>query len=187
METTMNTMNPDRTATRAGTEQSSAPSRLEDATPERRREDVVHRGEFRLLLWMGAFALTAVLGGMTFLYTVIMDLRVAIVEEHVELRVTMAEEHAQLRTDMGVQIAQLRTDMEAQIEGLRSDMEAQIEGLRSDMQAQIEGLRSDMQAQIEGLRSDMQAEHMAIRREISSLREGIVRIETHLGIGSVAS
>ena len=165
METAMNTMNPDTTITRDETKQSTAAPRPADTIPEHPREDVVHRGEFRLLLWMGAFALTAVLGGMTFLYTAIMDLRVAMAEEHAELRVLMEQQHAQIRADLEGQIKESRDDLEAQIEESRGDLEVQIEGLKTGMQAEITGLRT----------------------EVINLRERVARIETHLGVKPVES
>ena len=97
METTMKVMNPDTNITGSRSEQATKTPRPADTAPVLPSDDFVRRGEFRLLLWMGAFALTAVLGGMTFLYTAILDLRVAMAEEHAALRVFMAEEHAGLR------------------------------------------------------------------------------------------
>ncbi len=122
METTMKVMNPDTNITGTRPEQATKTPRPADTAPILPSDDFVRRGEFRLLLWMGAFALTAVLGGMTFLYTAIMDLRVA-----------MAEEHAALRADLEAQIKELRADMEAEHAVIRSDI--------SNLRAEVVNLR----------------------------------------------
>ena len=89
METTMHAMNPDTAIPGAET----APTKT---VPEP-QADVVRRGEFRLLLWMNAFALTAILGGMTVLYTGITDLRVAMEAQRADLLDVMHSEFADLR------------------------------------------------------------------------------------------
>ena len=121
METTMKVMNPDTNVTGTRSEQATKTPRPADTAPVLPSDDFVRRGEFRLLLWMGAFALTAVLGGMTFLYTAILDLRVAMAEEHAALRVDMAEEHAALRADMAEEHAALRADMAEEHAALRAE------------------------------------------------------------------
>ena len=121
METTMHTMNPDTAMSRAEV----APA---ETAPER-QADVVQRGEFRLLLWMGAFALTAILGGMTVLYTGITDLRVA-----------MEAQRAELLTAMEVQRADILDIVRSEINGLRGE----IGGLRveiADLRGEIADLR----------------------------------------------
>ena len=161
METTMKVMNPDTNITGTRSEQATKPPRPADTAPVLPSDDFVRRDEFRLLLWMGAFALTAVLGGMTFLYTAISDLRVAMAEEHAALRVFMAEERAGLRADMAEEHAALRADMKAQIKELRADMEAEHAVIRSDISN--------------------------LRAEVVNLRERVIRIETHSGIEPVES
>ena len=89
METTMHAMNPDTAIPGAET----APTKT---VPEP-QADVVRRGEFRLLLWMNAFALTAILGGMTVLYTGITDLRVAMEAQRAEILGVVRSENADLR------------------------------------------------------------------------------------------
>ena len=84
METTMHTMNPDTAISRAET------------APER-QANAVSRGEFRLLLWMNAFALTAILGGMTVLYTGITDLRVAMESQRADILNVVRSEIGDLR------------------------------------------------------------------------------------------
>ena len=133
METTMKVMNPDTNVTGTRSEQATKTPRPADTAPVLPSDDFVRRAEFRLLLWMGAFALTAVLGGMTFLYTAILDLRVAMAEEHAALRVFMAEEHAALRADLEAQIKELRADMEAEHAVIRSDI--------SNLRAEVVNLR----------------------------------------------
>ena len=95
METAMHTMNPDTAISRAET----APARQADA---------VSRGEFRLLLWMNAFALTAILGGMTVLYTGIKDLRVAMETQRAEIRDVVRSEISGVRSEIGAEIGGLR-------------------------------------------------------------------------------
>ena len=89
METTMQTMIPDTAIPRAEV----APAK----TAPERRADMVSRGEFRLLLWMNAFALTAILGGMTVLYTGITDLRVAMEAQRADILDVVRSENADLR------------------------------------------------------------------------------------------
>ena len=88
-ETTMHTMNPDTAISRAET----APA---ETAPER-QANAVSRGEFRLLLWMNAFALTAILGGMTVLYTGITDLRVAMESQRADILNVVRSEIGDLR------------------------------------------------------------------------------------------
>ena len=97
METTMN---PGGAISRGEIKKMVEEILTEKVVPERLREDVVQRGEFRLLLWMGAFAMTTILGGFVFLHTGITDLRVMMEKGHADLRVTMEKEHASLRADI---------------------------------------------------------------------------------------
>ena len=110
METTMN---PGGAISRGEIKKMVEEILTEKVVPERLREDVVQRGEFRLLLWMGAFAMTAILGGFVFLYTGITDLRVTMEKEHANLRVTMEKEHANLRVTMEKGHASLRADIKS--------------------------------------------------------------------------
>lgn len=111
METTMNTMPPDTAIPRDDAQQNSTASRPANRRFGRSGDDVVRWGEFQLALWMGAFTLTAVLGGFTFLYTAVTDLRVAISD----LRVEMEVQHAEMRDE-------LRADMETQLVGIRAEI-----------------------------------------------------------------
>ena len=67
-------------------------------------DDVVRWAEFRLALWMGGFALAAILSGQGFLYSAIMGLQ---------------GEIGDLRADMQTQIGDLRVDMQTQFSELR--------------------------------------------------------------------
>ena len=128
METTMHTMNPDTAMSRAEV----APA---ETAPER-QADVVQRGEFRLLLWMGAFALTAILGGMTVLYAGITDLRVAMEAQRAELLTAMEVQRADILDIVRSEISSLR----GEISGLRGE----IGGLRgeiADLRGEIADLR----------------------------------------------
>ena len=103
METAMHTMNPDTAISRAET----APA---ETAPER-QADAVSRGEFRLLLWMNAFALTAILGGMTVLYTGITDLRVAMEAQRAEILDVVRSEISGVRSEIGAEIGGLRGEI----------------------------------------------------------------------------
>jgi len=161
METTMHTMNPDTAMSRA----EAAPA---ETAPER-RADVVSRGEFRLLLWMGAFALTAILGGMTVLYTGITDLRVAMEAQRAELLTAMEAQRSELLTAMEAQRSELLTAMEAQRADILDVVRSEIGGLRAEIGGEIGGLRAEIGGEIGGLRA-----------EIADLRERVARIETRL-------
>ena len=71
METTMNNIRPDTSKPADDVRQHSAVSR----PAGRPGDDVVRWSEFRLALWVGGFALTAILGSQGFLYSAIMDLQ----------------------------------------------------------------------------------------------------------------
>ena len=111
------TMKPDDLVTREEFNKVIKELRAEKNVSGHQRDDVVRRSEFQLLLWMGAFALTAMLGGFTFLYTELAD-----------LRVTMKEEHAELRTEFITEINKvngaLRADISSEISSLRADIAA---------------------------------------------------------------
>ena len=114
METVMHTMNPDTAIPRT----EAAPAE----TVSEPQADVVRRGEFRLLLWMNAFALTAILGGMTVLYTGITDLRVA-----------MEAQRAELLTALEAQRADILDVVRSEIGGLRAEIGGEIGGLRGEI------------------------------------------------------
>ena len=103
METAMHTMNPDTAISRA--EMTPA-----ETAPER-QADAMSRGEFRLLLWMNAFALTAILGGMTVLYTGITDLRVAMEAQRAEILDVVRSEISGVRSEIGAEIGGLRGEI----------------------------------------------------------------------------
>lgn len=74
METTMSNIHTETAFPRDDAQQESAASRPSHRFG-RPGDDVVRWGEFQLALWMGAFALTTMLGGFTFLHTAITDMR----------------------------------------------------------------------------------------------------------------
>ena len=118
METTLNTMLPDTTRPDDKATQANQPSRAGELTRKPPVDDVVRRGEFRLALWTGAFALTAILGGFAFMYQAIMNLQGAIADVQVavsDLRVEMEIQHNEIRND-------LRAEMEAQLGVVRADI-----------------------------------------------------------------
>ena len=118
METTMHAMNPDTAIPGAET----PPTK----TAPGPQADVVQRGEFRLLLWMNAFALTAILGGMTVLYTGITDLRVAMEAQRADLLDVMHSEFADLRE----RIARVETRLDGV--GTRLDsIETRLDGVET--------------------------------------------------------
>ena len=102
MESTMKNLPPD-TAIPADDARQEHAAFHPDRRTGRPGDDVVRWREFRLALWIGGFALAAILGGQGFLYTAIMGLQ--------------GEMHAQiggLRIEVNTQINDLRTDMQAQ-------------------------------------------------------------------------
>ena len=121
METTMNNLHPDPAIPADDTRQERAASHP-DRRSGRPGDDLVRWREFRLALWIGGFALAAILGGQGFLYSAIMG----------------------LQGEMHTQIGGLRTEMNTQINNLRADMQAQF----ADMQAQFAHL-SERVARIE--------------------------------------
>ena len=142
METMTHTMNPDTAMPRA--EAASA------KTASERRADVVSRGEFRLLLWMGAFTLTAILGGMTVLYTGITDLRVA----------------------MEAQRAELLTAMEAQRTDILDVVHSEIGGLRAEIGGEIGSLRSEI--------ADLRERVARVETRLDAIETRLDSVETRL-------
>ena len=129
METTMNNLHPDPAIPADDARQESAASHP-DRRSGRPGDDLVRWREFRLALWIGGFALAAILAGQGFLYSAIMG----------------------LQGEMHAQIGGLRIEVNTQINGLRTEMYTQIDGLRAEMKTQINDLRADMQAQFDHLR-----------------------------------
>ena len=153
METTMHTMNPDTATSRAEV----APA---ETAPER-QADVVQRGEFRLLLWMGAFVLTAILGGMTVLYTGITDLRVA-----------MEAQRAELLAAMQVQRADILDVVRSEIGGMRGE----IGGVRGE----IADLRERV-VRIETRLDSIETRLGAVETRLDSIETRLGAVETRLG------
>ena len=125
METTMSNIHPDTATLGDETRQESAVSRPAARRFGRPGDDVVRWGEFQLALWMGAFTLTAILGGFTFLYTAVTDLRVA-----------METQHAAIRDD-------LRSEMQAMHTDIRAEMQAEHAEIRAEMQAEHAEIRAE--------------------------------------------
>ena len=103
METTMNNLHPDPAIPADDARQESAASHP-DRRSGRPGDDLVRWREFRLALWIGGFALAAILAGQGFLYSAIMG----------------------LQGEMHTQIGDLRADMQAQF----GDMQTQFTDLR---------------------------------------------------------
>ncbi|MDE0157461.1 MAG: hypothetical protein OXS28_17890 [Gammaproteobacteria bacterium] len=114
METTMNNLPPD-TAIPAEDARQESPASQPERRAGRPDDDLVRWREFRLALWIGGFALAAILGGQGFLYSAIMG----------------------LQGEMHAQIGGLRIEVNTQIDGLRTEMNTKIDDLRADMQAQF--------------------------------------------------
>ena len=99
------TMNSEDAIARKETKETIEKPRSENAPAERWSEDFVRRGEFRLALWTGAFVLTAILGGFTFLYTELTNLRITMEQQHTGLRVEISDLRAEvigLRAEVAV-------------------------------------------------------------------------------------
>lgn len=118
------TMNPEDVVTRKEFEKVVKELRTEKAVPEHLRDDVVRRGEFQLLLWMGAFVLTSVLGGFTFLYLELADLRVAMGDRHADLleRIVRLEEgQVQLKEGL-VQLKEGQVQLKEELVQLKEEL-----------------------------------------------------------------
>ena len=161
METTMNNLHPDPAIPADDARQERAASHP-DQRSGRPGDDLVRWREFRLALWIGGFALAAILGGQGFLYSAIMG----------------------LQGEMHTQIGGLRIEMNTQTGGLRTEIHTQISSLRGEMHTQISGLRAEMKTQINDLRADMQAQFDHLREGIHELSERVARIETRLDIAA---
>ncbi len=129
METTLDMTLPDTTRPDDQATQADQPSRAGELARKPSADDVVRRGEFRLALWTGAFALTAILGGFAFMYQAVMNLQGAIADVHVavsDLRVDMEVQHNEIRNE-------LRAEMQAQLGVVRAELGSDIDSLRSDI------------------------------------------------------
>ena len=155
METTLDMTLPDTTRPDDQATQADQPSRAGELARKPSADDVVRRGEFRLALWTGAFALTAILGGFAFMYQAVMNLQGAIADVQVAV------------SDVRVDIADLRVEMEVQHNEIRNE-------LRAEMEAQLGVVRADLGSDIDSLRPD-----------IADLRERVIRIETRLDLAAV--
>ena len=61
-----------------------------------------------------------------------------------------------------------------------SDVRIGMERLHGEMLREMSAHREGMQAEIAGLKDEMQSEFASVRREISAVRERVVRVETLL-------
>ena len=185
METMMNDA-------RLGATAPAAASQQDAASPAPRRfgrsgDGVVRWAEFQLALWIGAFALTAILGGFTFLYTAIADLRVSMEAQHAETR-------KEIRAEMQAELGHIRTETQTKHDSLRTEMQTGYDSLRTEMQTGYDRLRTEMQTGYDRLRTEMQTKHEEVRAEIrevkdkvdyldkqlTEVRERVIRIETRL-------
>lgn len=123
METTMNTMTSETLPGDEARQAATAPH-AKERTPRRLPDDAVRWREFQLALGVGAFSLTAILGGFVFLHTAITDLRVAMETQFANMRVQMEAQHAAIRDE-------LRSEMEIQHSRIRSEMETEHEEVRT--------------------------------------------------------
>ena len=76
--------------------------------------EVVTQNEFRLVKWLGTFALAAVLGGLGFLYQ-------QSYQQFAEVRIEMRDLHATVLQELHAQIGGLRKDMQAEHDGMRAE------------------------------------------------------------------
>ena len=119
------TMNPENATTRKETGKTATEPGAVNTIPEHRHEDMVYRGEFRLLLGVGTFALAAILGGFAFFYAQFTDFRSAMDMQFADLRVAMEKEHAAIRLTMEKEHAGIRLMMEKEHADIRLAMETE--------------------------------------------------------------
>lgn len=100
--------------------------RAKGRTPRRLPDYSVRWREFQLALWVGAFSLTAILGGFVFLQTAITDLQVAMETQHVDMGVEMEAQHAVIRDE-------LRSEMETQYFRVRSEKKTEHAETRAEV------------------------------------------------------
>ncbi|MCY3837068.1 MAG: hypothetical protein OXH09_00150 [Gammaproteobacteria bacterium] len=131
---------------------------LETSVGDRLGGDFVRASEFRLLKWLGTFALAAVLGGFGLLYEQVGDVRVA--------------------------MERLQTDLLKEIHALRGEMHIEFASVRQEMHAEFASVRQEMHAGFASIRQEMHAETASIREDISGVRERVARVETHMQRGS---
>ena len=141
METTMN---PGGIIARSESEETITKPRAVATVPEHQHEELVHRSEFRLLLWIGAFVVITISGGFTFLYTGLYtgqrDLHAGLADIRVEManmRVAMEQEHADIRVTMKQELTDIRVTMEQE----HADIRSEIAGL-SERVARVETVLS---------------------------------------------
>ena len=118
METTMNTMTPETLPGDEARPADAAP-RAKERTPQRLPDDAVRWREFQLALWVGAFSLTAILGGLVFLHTAITDLRVAMETQFANIRVEMEAQHVALRDELRSEMETGHAEIRAETVNLR--------------------------------------------------------------------
>ena len=88
--------------------------------------EVVTQNEFRVVKWLGTFALTAVLGGLGFLYQ-------QSYQQFAEVRIEMRNLHATVLQELHAQIGGLRKDMQAEHDAMRAEhdgMQAEHDSIR---------------------------------------------------------
>ena len=88
--------------------------------------EVVTQNEFRLVKWLGTFALAAVLGGLGFLYQ-------QSYQQFAEVRIEMRDLHATVLQELFAQIGGLRKDIQAEHAAMRAEhaaMRAEHDGIR---------------------------------------------------------
>ena len=76
--------------------------------------EVVTQNEFRLVKWLGTFALAAVLGGLGFLYQ-------QSYQQFAEVRIEMRDLHATVLQELFAQIGGLRKDIQAEHAAMRAE------------------------------------------------------------------
>ena len=178
METTMNNLHPDTSVP-----VDEAPQPNAAARPARLGDDLVRWAEFRLAMWMGAFAVAVIISSQGFMYSAVLGLK----DDIGYLGAEMQRQNGELRAEMQKQNGELRAEMQRQNGELRTEMQRLNGELRVDMQTQIDDLRLDMQTEFGELRVEMQELRGEMQTQFGEQRERTVRIETHLGMdaGSV--
>ena len=158
METTMN---PGGIIARNEFEETITKPRTVATVPEHQHEELVHRSEFRLLLWIGAFVVITISGGFTFLYTGQRDLQAGL-------------------ADLRVEIANLRVEMKQELADIRVAMEQEHANIRVEMKQELADIRVEMKQELANIRVTMEQEHADIRSGIAGLSERVARVETVL-------
>ena len=162
METTMQTMIPDTAMSRADVPPAE--------TATERRNGVVRRGEFRLLLWMNAFALTAVLGGMTVLYTGITDLRVAMEAQRADILDVVRSENADLRE----RVARIETRLVA-VETRLGTIETRLDAVETRLDG-VETRLNGVETRLDGVETRL----VVVETRLDGVETRLVAVETRL-------